>query len=76
MGQDFQSNGFWFCARSDLKTRTFTIGNVVADTGRDVQGRKRDHDAARTGSGWDTCPGGTLLGHRMASDGLFWVCME
>jgi hypothetical protein len=73
-GQDFQSNGFWFCARSDLVSRTFYVGNVVSDAGilYKLQGGQTTLVGAAS---WDTCPAGTLLGHRLASDG-FWVCME
>ncbi len=74
IGKDFQSNGFWFCARSDLATRTFYVGNVVADQGAIYKIAGGATTPVGPG-GWDTCPGGTLLGHRMASDG-FWVCME
>jgi hypothetical protein len=74
VGRDFQSNGFWLCARNDLADRTFLVGNVVAD-----QGALFSVTAGAVTSlgpaGWDTCPSGMLLGHRMVGDG-FWVCLE
>ena len=74
VGSDFQSNGFWLCARSDLAARTFYVGNVIADVGALYQ-IAGGATTALGPAGWDTCPAGTLLGHRIASDG-FWVCME
>jgi hypothetical protein len=73
VGSDFQSNGFWFCARTDLTTRTFYVGNVVADTGTlyKIEGGATTNEGP---AGWDTCPAGQLLGNRFTSDG-FWVCM-
>lgn len=74
-GHDFESNGFWLCARSDLAAHTFHVGNVVADAGTlfSVHGGT----ATATGSaGWDTCPAGsTFLGRRFESNG-YWVCLE
>jgi hypothetical protein len=74
VGRDFQSNGFWLCARGDLAGRTFHVGNVVADAGalyRIAGGATTPVGAG----GWDTCPTGALLGHRFESNG-FWVCLE
>jgi hypothetical protein len=73
-GRDFQSNGFWLCARADLSARTFYVGNVVEDVGtlyRVDAGGTTNLGAA----GWDACPAGTLLGHRLESNG-YWVCID
>ncbi len=73
-GRDFQSNGFWLCARNDLTARTFYVGNVVSDAGAlfSVKGGTATSVGA---AGWDTCPAGKLVGHRFESNG-FWVCLE
>jgi hypothetical protein len=71
-GRDFQSNGFWLCARDDLAADTFYVGNVVGDAGSlfSVSGGT----ATLVGpAGWDTCPQGTVLGRRFDSNG-FWLC--
>lgn len=71
-GRDFQTNGFWLCARNDLLATTFYVGNVVGDAGTlfSVSGGI----ATAVGpAGWDTCPAGTALGHRFDSNG-FWLC--
>jgi hypothetical protein len=74
IGRDFQSNGFWLCARADLAGRTFHVGNVVADAG--YLFRVQGGTATSEGMGsWDTCPKGKLLAHRFESNG-FWVCLE
>lgn len=73
-GQDFQSNGFWLCAREDLAARTFYVGNVVRDAGNYY--RVAGGAATRlAGQSWDTCMGGALLGRRFESNG-FWVCLQ
>jgi hypothetical protein len=74
VGSDFQSNGFWFCARNDLTTHTFYVGNVVADVGALYKIAGGATTPLGPG-GWDTCPGGKKLGTRFESNG-FWVCME
>ena len=74
VGNDFQSNGFWFCARNDLASKKFYVGNVVGDAGT-LYEVASGATTSLGPAGWDTCPAGTLLGHRFASDG-FWVCME
>jgi hypothetical protein len=71
-GRDFQTNGFWLCARNDLLASTFYVGNVVGDAGTlfSVSGGV----ATLVGpAGWDTCPAGTVLGRRFDSNG-FWLC--
>ena len=74
VGRDFQSNGFWLCAADAYADRTFYVGNVVADTGWFYE-VSAGTTTSIGGAGWDTCPSGTLLGHRFESDG-FWVCMD
>lgn len=74
VGRDFQSDGFWLCAREDLASRTFYVGNVVRDGG--AYYRVSGGGATRiTSQFWNTCVGGSLLGRRFESNG-FWVCME
>ena len=74
VGRDFQSNGFWLCAREDLASRTFYVGNVVRDAG--YYHRVSGGSATRVGfQGWDHCAAGRLLGRRFESNG-FWLCME
>lgn len=70
---DFTSNGFWLCARSDLVGHTFYVGNVVADQGEMF--RVSSAGTVSQGSaGWNQCPQGALLGTYFNSNG-FWVCM-
>jgi hypothetical protein len=73
-GHDFQSNGFWLCARNDLLGRTFHVGNVVADQGQlfAVSGGTATAEGA---GGWDQCPSGSPIGRRFESNG-FWLCLE
>ena len=74
VGVDFQSNGFWLCAREDLADRAFTVGNVVGDTGylfRVQGGEITDLGLA----GWGTCPTGSLAGTFLDSNG-FWLCID
>lgn len=74
LAHDFQSNGFWLCARTDLAARTFHVGNVVGDAGE--LSRVDNGTVTKLGpAGWDMCPSGTLLGHRFDSNG-FWLCMD
>ncbi len=73
-GRDFQANGFWVCARSDLAGRTFRVGNVVSDSG--ALFRVGGGTATPLGAaGWDTCTGAKFLGHAFNSNG-FWACLE
>jgi hypothetical protein len=73
-GLNFQSNGFWFCPRSDLASHTFYVGNVVADAGELFEVKGGTATSMGAGS-WDNCPNGSkLLGHRFDSNG-YWVCM-
>ena len=73
-GRDFASDGFWLCARTDLASHTFYVGNVVADAG--TMFAVRGGTATAQGSaGWSTCPKGALLGKRFESNG-YWVCMD
>ena len=73
VGHLFASDGFWLCARDDLAGRGFYVGNVVQDVGNLL--RVEAGVVTPVGmAAWDTCPDGTLLGHRFASDG-FWLCM-
>lgn len=73
VGRDFQPNGFWLCASSDIANKgTFYFGNVVQNTGYywEVSGGK----AKPAGDvKWDTCWDGTLRGRRFDTNG-FWVC--
>lgn len=73
MGHDFQSNGFWFCARADLADTTYYVGSVVADQGTLFEVVKGGVKSMGPG-GWDECPNGAkLIGKRFDSNG-FWVC--
>lgn len=73
-GHDFQSYGFWLCARQDLAARTFYVGNVVGDAG--TQYRVQNGAATSLGpAGWDTCAAGKPLGRVFESNG-FWVCLD
>jgi len=73
-GHDFQSNGFWLCARSDLIGHTFYFGNVVADAGT-IYAVSGGTATSQGAGGWNTCPKGTLLGRRFESNG-FWLCLD
>jgi hypothetical protein len=75
VGQSLHSNGFWLCARSDLVTRRFYVGNVVADAAQYY--RVQNGSAVRERpAGWSHCRGtSTHLGRFVDADG-FWVCME
>lgn len=73
-GQDFESNGFALCVRSDLLAKTFYVGNVVADAGGFWSSANGVVTAQGT-AGWDTCPVGTKeIGKRFESNG-FWMCL-
>lgn len=74
VGRDFQSNGFWLCAPAALSARTYHVGNVVNDVGTLYRVAAGTTTTLGPG-GWDTCPAGSLVGHRFESNG-FWVCME
>ncbi len=73
-GRDFQSNGFFLCARNDLLARTFYVGNVVMDVGT-LYTITSGAAAIQGSAAWDACPKGKLLGHRFESNG-FWLCIE
>lgn len=71
---DFQSNGFWFCASSDISgSGAWYLGNVVNDQGfywEIIPGR----GAKNIGNAqWDTCKGNALRGRLFNSNG-FWLC--
>ena len=72
VGKDFQSNGFWLCARSDLAATTFYVGTVLADAGTLFEVKNGIAKALGPG-GWNQCPSGTVLGRRFDSNG-FWIC--
>lgn len=71
-GKDFQTNGFWLCARNDLAATKFYVGMVLADAGTifEVSGGVAKNVGP---GGWDTCPAGTSIGKRFDSNG-FWLC--
>lgn len=73
LGRNFQPNGFWLCASSDIANRgTFYFGNVVNNTGYywEVAGSQ----AKSAGNvKWDTCWQGQLRGRLFTPNG-FWVC--
>jgi hypothetical protein len=47
---------------------------MVADVG--TLYRVTGGSATKLGpAGWDSCPAGSLLGHRFESDG-FWLCLD
>lgn len=66
--------GFWVCTRNDLQDRTFYLGNVVSDQAMvyKLQGGGATANGAES---WDTCPAGSLIGHRFESNG-FWLCLD
>ena len=73
VGYDFDQNGFWLCARSDLASSAFYVGNVVNNTGYwwQVQGGSATSEGSE---GWNYCPSSaTLLGTDFNSNG-FWLC--
>jgi hypothetical protein len=73
VGYDFDQNGFWLCARSDLASSVFYVGNVVNNAGYwwQVQGGRVTSEGYE---GWNYCPASaTLLGTEFNSNG-FWVC--
>jgi hypothetical protein len=75
VGQSVESNGFWLCARSDLATRRFYVGNVVANAGNSYRLQNGSTVRERP-AGWSECRGTSRhLGRFLDSDG-FWVCME
>lgn len=74
VGLDFQSDGFWLCAREDVAERGFTVGNVVADAGS--LWRVQAGETTSLGmAGWGTCPTGALIGTHLDSNG-FWLCLD
>jgi hypothetical protein len=73
-GHAFDSNGMFLCVRGDLATRTFYVGNVVAD-GSVLYQVKSGAVTSLGPATWNTCPKGTLLGRRFESNG-YWLCME
>lgn len=73
IGRDFESNGFWLCARGDLAGRTFLVGNVVADAGT-LYSVKGGTATPLGSAGWNSCPGATYLARRFESNG-YWVCL-
>jgi hypothetical protein len=75
VGQSPHSNGFWLCARSDLVTRGFYVGNVVAGAGNYYRVQNGSTVAERP-AGWSECRGTSRqLGRFLDANG-FWVCME
>jgi hypothetical protein len=74
-GRFFDPNGFWLCARGDLMSKTFYVGNVVANAGTLYEVKGGVATSAGTAS-WNTCPNGsTLLGRRFDSNG-YWICTQ
>jgi cysteine-rich repeat protein len=72
VGQAFHQNGFWLCARNDLVTRTFLVGDVTADVGNFY--RVTNGAVTHLGNaGWNYCPSGVFLGRDFHSNG-FWIC--
>lgn len=76
IGKSFESNGFWFCARSDLVNRTFYVGNVVNDTGNLYSLKNGTVTHVGQAEWAQPCPTESLfIGRRFESNG-FWVCMD
>jgi hypothetical protein len=74
IARDFQKNGFWMCASSDIEgSGAWLFGNVVNNHGfywEIIPGQK----AKNIGSArWDTCQGNALRGRLFNSNG-FWLC--
>jgi hypothetical protein len=75
IGYVFNENGFWLCARPDLASRTFYVGDVELN---------HSHYYRLNSSGvtqlpsenWNTCVNGSsYLGRRFDETG-FWVCVS
>lgn len=75
VGRSFHPNGFWLCARSDLATRRFFVGNVVANAGSSFH-VQNGSTVSEGPAGWSECRGASrLLGQFVDANG-FWVCMD
>jgi hypothetical protein len=73
-GTKVESNGFWLCARKDLATSRFYVGNVVDGAPRYYRVRSGRVKRLRFAP-WSYCPRTSrLIGKRVASDG-FWLCL-
>jgi hypothetical protein len=74
VGMKVQANGFWLCARRDLGTRTFYVGNVVRGARRYYRVRSGRVTRLRFAP-WLYCRGTRrLIGKRLADNG-FWLCL-
>jgi hypothetical protein len=74
VARDFQPNGFWMCASSDITgSGAWYLGNVVNNRGfywEIIPGK----GAKNIGSArWDTCRGNALSGRVFNPNG-FWLC--
>jgi hypothetical protein len=75
VGRSFHPSGFWLCARSDLATRRFFVGNVVANAGSSFH-VQNGSTVSEGPAGWSECRGASrLLGQFVDANG-FWVCMD
>ncbi|PSF31335.1 hypothetical protein C7H19_22850 [Aphanothece hegewaldii CCALA 016] len=73
LGKDFQPNGFWLCASSDIAdSGTFYFGNVVNNRGYYWEVSRGQAKPAGDVK-WDTCWGGQLRGRLFTTNG-FWIC--
>lgn len=75
VGRHFHSNGFWLCARNDVASSTFYVGNVLKDVGYYYELSIEDGTHQLNNAGWNYCRTGQFLGRNFESNG-FWVCMD
>lgn len=75
IGRSFNGHGFWLCARNDLASNTFFVGNVVQNVGHYYELSLQDGTHRLSNASWDYCLTGQLVGKVFESNG-FWICMD
>ena len=75
IGKSFSSQGFWLCARNDVASSTFFVGNVVKGTRYYYELSLQDGTHQLSNASWDYCLTGQLVGKVFESNG-FWICMD
>ncbi len=75
VGHQFESNGFWLCARSDLVNRTFYVGDVEMNAGNYYRVSSSGVTTLPSQS-WNACTDGSMLLGRWFDSNGFWVCMK